>query len=122
MKKMNCVEKGHRGEDLAVDFLFAKGYRIVTRNWRIKAGEIDVIAQDGDTLVFCEVKSRTSNRWGTGAEAVDGRKQRKIVQVATLYLQRYHLSNQLCRFDVIEILQPARHEPQIQHFINAFNG
>ena len=122
MKKMNCVEKGHRGEDLAVDFLFAKGYRILNRNWRIKAGEIDIIAQDGDMLVFCEVKSRTSNRWGTGAEAVDGRKQRKIVQVATLFLQRYHLSNQRCRFDVIEIMQPARHEPQIQHFINAFSG
>ena len=122
MKKMNCVEKGHRGEDLAVDFLWAKGYRIVTRNWRVKAGEIDIIAQDGDTLVFCEVKSRTSNRWGTGAEAVDGRKQQKIVQVATLYLQRYRLSNQRCRFDVIEILQLEQGQPQIQHFINAFNG
>ncbi len=122
MKKMNCVEKGHRGEDLAVAFLFAKGYRILTRNWRIKAGEIDIIAQDGDTLVFCEVKSRSSIRFGTGAEAVDGRKQRKIMQVATLYLQRYRLSNQRCRFDVIEILQPEQDQPQIQHFINAFSG
>ena len=122
MKKMNCVEKGHRGEDLAVDFLWAKGYRIVTRNWRVKAGEIDIIAQDGDTLVFCEVKSRTSNRWGTGAEAVDGRKQQKIVQVATLYLQRYRLSNQRCRFDVIEILQPEQDQPKILHIINAFSG
>ena len=122
MKKMNCVEKGHRGEDLAVDFLFVKGYRILTRNWRIKAGEIDIIAQDGDTLVFCEVKSRSSTRFGTGAEAVDVRKQRKIAQVATLYLQRYRLSNQRCRFDVIEILQPEQDQPQIQHFINAFSG
>ena len=122
MKKMNCVEKGHRGEDLAVDFLFVKGYRILTRNWRIKAGEIDIIAQDGDTLVFCEVKSRSSTRFGTGAEAVDVRKQRKIAQVATLYLQRYRLSNQHCRFDVIEILQPEQDQPQIQHFINAFSG
>ena len=122
MKKMNCVEKGHRGEDLAVDFLFVKGYRILTRNWRIKAGEIDIIAQDGDTLVFCEVKSRSSTRFGTGAEAVDVRKQRKIAQVATLYLQRYRLSNQRCRFDVIEILQPEQDQPIIQHFINAFSG
>lgn len=122
MNKMSCVEKGHRGEDLAVDFLFAKGYRILTRNWRIKAGEIDIIAQDGDTLVFCEVKSRSSTRFGTGAEAVDARKQRKIMQVATLYLQRYRLSNQRCRFDVIEILQPEQDQPQIQHFINAFSG
>ena len=122
MKKMNCVEKGHRGEDLAVDFLFAKGYRIVARNWRIKAGEIDIIAQDKDTLVFCEVKTRSSNRYGTGAEAVDRRKQQKIVQVATLYLQRYRLANQSCRFDVIEILQPEQDQPKIQHFINAFSG
>jgi putative endonuclease len=122
MNKMSCVEKGHRGEDLAVDFLFTKGYRILTRNWRIKAGEIDIIAQDGDMLVFCEVKSRSSTRFGTGAEAVDARKQRKIVQVATLYLQRYRLSNQRCRFDVIEILQPEQDQPQIQHFINAFSG
>jgi len=122
MKKMNCVQKGHRGEDLAVDFLLAKGYRIVTRNWRIKAGEIDIIAQDGDTLVFCEVKTRSSNRCGTGAEAVDCRKQRKIVQVASLYLQRYRLVNQRCRFDVIEILQPEQGQTQIQHIINAFGG
>ena len=122
MKIMNCVEKGHRGEDLAVAFLFAKKYRILTRNWRIKAGEIDIIALDGQTLVFCEVKSRSSTRFGTGAEAVDARKQRKIVQVAMLYLQRYSLWNQRCRFDVIEILQPSLGEPQIRHFINAFNG
>ncbi len=122
MKKMNCVEKGHRGEDLAVDFLLAKGYRIVTRNWRVRSGEIDIIAQDDDTLVFCEVKTRSSIRCGTGAEAVDRRKQRKIVQAAILYLQRYHLMNQRCRFDVIEILQPAQGQPQIQHISNAFGG
>ena len=122
MKKMNCVEKGHRGEDLAAAFLCAKGYRILTWNWRIKAGEIDIIALDGETLVFCEVKSRSSTCFGTGAEAVDARKQRKILQVAKLYLQRYNLWNQRCRFDVVEILQPTQREPQIRHFMNAFSG
>ena len=119
---MNCVDKGRRGEDLAAAFLLENEYRIVVRNWRTKSGEIDIVAIDGDTLVFCEVKSRSSTCFGTGAEAVDARKQRKIVQVAMLYLQRYSLWNQRCRFDVIEILQPAQGEPQIRHFINAFNG
>ena len=117
---MNCVDKGRRGEDLAAVFLLKNDYRIVNRNWRTKSGEIDIVAIDGDTLVFCEVKSRSSNCWGSGAEAVDFRKQQKIVQTASLYLQRYRLNHCSCRFDVIEIQNIELQEPEIKHIKNAF--
>ena len=117
---MDCVAKGRRGEDLAAAFLLAQEYRIVTRNWRLKSGEIDIVALDGDTLVFCEVKSRSNNCYGSGAEAVDCRKQRKIIQTASLYLQRYRLSHVCCRFDVIEVMHADWQQPQIIHIKNAF--
>ncbi len=119
---MNCVEKGRRGEDLAAAFLLENEYRIVVRNWRTKSGEIDIVAIDGDTLVFCEVKSRSNNFHGSGAEAVDIRKQQKIVQTASLYLQRYRLNHCACRFDVIEIKDNERQKPEIYHIKNAFGG
>ena len=119
---MNCVDKGRRGEDLAAAFLLAQEYRIVTRNWRVKSGEIDIVALDGDTLVFCEVKSRNSDQCGSGAEAVDFRKQRKIIQTASLYLQRHRLSQVCCRFDVIEITHSDWQRPQFYHIKNAFGG
>lgn len=117
---MNGVEKGRRGEDFAAVFLFKKGYKIIHRNWRLKSGEIDIIAEQSGTLVFCEVKSRGSLRCGSGAEAVNLRKQRKIIHTAMLYLQQYKFQNRSCRFDIIEILDNPPEEPQIHHIINAF--
>ena len=119
---MNCVDKGRRGEDLAAAFLLENEYRIVVRNWRTKSGEIDIVAIDGVTLVFCEVKSRSSTLCGSGAEAVNYRKQQKIVQTASFYLQRFRLNHCCCRFDVIEIKNLDRQEPEINHIKNAFGG
>ena len=118
---MTGVEKGRRGEDLAAAFLLERGYRILQRNWRRKTGEIDIIAEKSDLLVFCEVKSRTGTCFGVGAEAVDRRKQTKIIRTALLYLQQYHLMDHACRFDVIEI-DVAGAVPLIRHLPNAFGG
>jgi len=119
---MNGVEKGRCGEDLAVVFLLERGYRILNRNWRVKSGEIDIIAEYGRYLIFCEVKSRSSLRYGSGAEAVDARKQQRILRTAMLYLQRYNRLSSLCRFDVIEILMTSPEHPEIRHIQNAFGA
>jgi len=120
MSCMNGVEKGRRGEDLAVVFLLERGYQILQRNWRMKTGEIDIIAEQSGTLVFCEVKSRRNLCYGSGAEAVDARKQQRIIRTALLYLQRFHLFNRPCRFDVVEVLMPSPDCPSIHHIPNAF--
>ena len=120
MSLMNGVEKGRRGEDLAVAFLLQKGYRVIHRNWRMKIGEIDIIAEDSGTLVFCEVKSRSSLDYGSGAEAVNGQKQHRIMLTALLYMQYFHISDKPCRFDVIEILKISSKNPSIHYIPNAF--
>ncbi len=120
MSFMNGVKKGRCGEDLAVVFLLERGYRILHRNWRMKTGEIDIIAEKEGTLVFCEVKSRSSLRFGSGAEAVDGRKQIRIIRTALLYMQKFQLMGRSCRFDVIEILAPSSDDSLVHHIPDAF--
>ena len=122
MSLMNGVEKGRRGEDLAVAFLLERGYRILQRNWRKKTGEIDIIADKAGMLVFCEVKSRRGSSFGAGAEAVDPRKQHRIIQTALLYLQYFRLLDRPCRFDVIEIDFSGPNLPAVHHIPNAFGG
>ena len=117
---MNGVEKGRRGEDLAAVFLLQSGYRILCRNWRVKAGEIDIIAQVSGVLVFCEVKARSSVTFGSGAEAVNWQKQQRIVRAALVFMQQYSFLDQPCRFDVVEILLPPGGGPSIRHIPNAF--
>ena len=117
---MNRVEKGRRGEDLAVVFLLENGYRILERNWRQKTGEVDIIAKCGEVLVFCEVKSRRSIWYGTGAEAVDRRKQQHIIRTALLYMQKLGLMNSPCRFDIIEVMLGYTGPPALNHIQNAF--
>lgn len=116
---MNGVEKGRCGEDLAAAFLLKRGYRILIRNWRLKTGEIDIIAEQSGVLVFCEVKSRRSLLYGSGAEAVDRRKQQRIIRTALLYMQGLQLDRP-CRFDVIEIMMTSPEYPVVNHIINAF--
>ncbi len=93
---------GRRGEQLAAAHLRAKGYRIVERNYRCKLGEIDIVAMDGDTLVFVEVRRRNTARYGTALEAVSPAKQRQVARVAEVYLTRRTPS--AVRFDVVGII------------------
>ena len=97
--------KGTSGERLAVEFLKANGIRIENMNFYTRAGEIDIVGKDGQTLVFIEVKYRKNLETGFPSEAVDARKIRQIVNAARFYLLRYGYSEEtLVRFDVISIV------------------
>ena len=94
---------GRSGEDLAVAELERLGYAVLARRYRTKHGEIDIVAQDRDTLVFVEVKARMNAECGTGAEAVTRHKQRRLASMAADYLSRNGLAEVACRFDVVAI-------------------
>ncbi|WP_435016183.1 YraN family protein [Tundrisphaera sp. TA3] len=111
---------GDRGEREAARFLRKRGLRILKRGYRTAQGEIDLIARDGDTLVFVEVKSR---RAGEPAEAVTPEKQRRITLAALHFLRRHGLLETPCRFDVVAIVWPeGRHPSSIEHLAHAFEA
>ncbi len=93
---------GDKGEGLAAGFLIEKGYKILTKNFRTRIGEIDIIAREKNTLVFVEVKTRESLEYGQPFESVNLRKRRKIANVALLYLQKLR-EVPACRFDVVSV-------------------
>lgn len=95
---------GNLGEDLSCKYLRTNNYIIMKRNFRCKIGEIDIIARNGDYIVFVEVKSRFNYDYGTPAEAVNLHKQRKICKTAEVYIMQNNLYKVSYRFDVIEIL------------------
>jgi putative endonuclease len=112
---------GNRGERAAVKFLKRQGFKIVARNFENRYGEIDIIAIEGDTLVFIEVKTRRSTRAGSPLEAVDAKKQQQIMRTAQAYLSQRGLNEQSYRFDVIGLLWPEdAKDPEIQHVRHAF--
>jgi putative endonuclease len=122
-RRAGPVSLGPRGEQLAARFLQQQGYRIIARGHRQRLGEIDLIALDGDTLVFVEVKTRQSQRAGDPSEAVDLRKQERVTRAALAYLKRRRLLEQAARFDVVSIVWAAPDEPpDIRHFVNAFQA
>ena len=94
---------GKHGEDLACRELERRGYAIVARRYRRRGGEIDIIARDGETIVFVEVKVKDTAEFGSAAEAVGARKRRRIVSMAVDYLARNRLTANPCRFDVVAI-------------------
>ena len=93
---------GKQGEELAVKFLRKKGYKIKVCNYKTRLGEIDIIAGDGETLVFVEVKTRESLMYGQPFESVNNHKKKKLAMVAMLYLKKY-AEVPPCRFDVVSI-------------------
>lgn len=113
---------GARGELAAARYLKRRRYVIVARGERDKLGELDLIAIDGRTLVFVEVKTRWSTEKGHPADAVDDAKQRRLTRLALAYLRRHDLLNNPARFDVIAIVWPgdAKKPTSIEHFKNAF--
>lgn len=121
---MSLVRKllGKSGEDTAEQFLKGKGYRILERNFTLKMGEIDLIALDGDTVVFVEVKTRRNDGFGVPAEAVTRRKQDQIVKTALAYLMKKKLRDVSCRFDVIGISLHGGASPKIEHIQSAFDA
>ncbi len=114
------ITLGKHGEDLAADHLLGKGYDIIVRNYRQKTGEIDIIAHDGDCLVFVEVKTRKSTLFGQPFEAVTKKKQAQLGRVALDYMNRNKLLEKLARFDVISILINKDGKAAIEHLCNCF--
>jgi putative endonuclease len=110
---------GLRGEAIAARAYTRDGFRVVDRNFRCRAGEIDLVARKGDELVFCEVKTRASDRWGLPAEAVDARKQARLKRLAALWLARHKVGRVRVRFDVVSIVVRAG-TPEVTHFTDAF--
>jgi putative endonuclease len=111
---------GEAGEALAARLLRKRGYKIVATNYRTQLGEIDIIARDGDTLVFIEVKARHSGRFGSPKWALTPRKQRKISMVALYYLKTTGQSAAKARFDVVSIRSDAV-RPEVEIIRNAFD-
>ena len=111
---------GQAGESAAEEYLRRKGYRILARNLRSSLGELDLVAEDGQVLVFVEVKARRTNAFGGAIHAVHHRKQEKLIQLAAQYLARHHIKNRLCRFDVVLLQGLNAAAPQIEHIQNAF--
>jgi len=112
---MNTRSKGNRGEDIAARYIEQSGGVILARNHYVRGGEVDIIfRQDGD-IVFCEVKTRSNQRFGTGAEAVTLAKQKRICRAALDYAYRNKIVDERMRFDIIEIMGG-----KISHIKNAF--
>ncbi len=115
IEKENHIETGKHGEKIACKFLKKNKYKILEKNYKNKIGEIDIIAIDQDTLVFVEVKTKTTEIFGLPREMVDEQKQHKIEQVATVYLMKKRLFNCKLRFDVVEVI-----DKQVHHIKNAW--
>jgi putative endonuclease len=113
-------ELGKRGEEVALRFLKKKGYRIIEKNYACKMGEMDIIAKEKDTLVFIEVKTRTSALFGPPQLAVNFSKQRQLSKVALNYLKENRLEEAKARFDVVAILLGQKEEG-IELIRNAFD-
>jgi putative endonuclease len=106
---------GQRGEKLASEYLQARGYEIVTANWRCQIGEIDLIARKDDVLVFVEVRTRHADTAEAGFESIVPRKQKKLAALAAAYLSLNNLETIASRVDVIAIAIPRSGAPIIEH-------
>ena len=116
----STAQKGREGEEKAVSYLESKGYTIQDRNFRIRGGEIDIIATKDDILVFVEVKSLPNGNTEILSHELNFRKQQKIIETAKFYLEKYRQYNsRVIRFDVIAIDVPGL-EP-VHHIVNAFS-
>jgi putative endonuclease len=121
MPFLDRISLGKAGEDVACRELQRRGYAIVARRYRTRYGEIDIVARDGPTLVFLEVKARTSNRYGVPADAVTLDKQARITAMAHDYLSRRGLAGAPCRFDVVAVTVGPR-GPEVEVIVNAFDA
>jgi len=118
-KKDSRKATGRSGEDLAVQYLEQQGYTILERNYRLRIGEVDIIARDEEYLVFIEVKTRRSKRFGSPFEAVDIRKQQQIVKVAAAYVREREIP---VRFDAVAVHLMSGQDIRVEVLKNAFEG
>ena len=116
------IQLGQMGEKTAVVFLEQQGYHILERNFRNKLGEIDIVAKDGDTICFIEVKTRKTDAFGSPLESVTMSKQRKIIHVALSYLNDQGRCEANVRFDVVSVIMGDEEDPQVEIIKNAFEA
>lgn len=109
---------GSTGEDIAANYLKKKGYKILHRNYKTPLGEADIIVKDKDTIVFVEVKARSSDAFGQPFEAVDYRKQEKLKKIALYYLKHNKIESPV-RFDVVSIISRDKNA-EVNHIAEAF--
>jgi putative endonuclease len=119
MSPTNRRIQGKAGEDLAARFLESNGFNILERNYHFERGEIDLVAEEGDELVFIEVKARNSTLFGAPEEAVTEEKQEQVRTVADGYLFEHDIDNRPCRFDVVAI-EFKNGKPEIRHIRDSF--
>jgi putative endonuclease len=113
-------ELGKRGEDLAADYLAGTGLVVLSRNWRCREGEVDLIATDGERLVVCEVKTRSGTGYGEPSEAVTPVKAARIRRIAAQWLRAHRVGWCEIRFDVLAVLCPPDGPVTVEHLQGAF--
>ena len=111
---------GLRGEAVAEATLRRAGFEILARRFRTRAGEIDIVAREGATLVFVEVKTRRSTEHGSPAEAVTPPKRARLARAAQAYLHLRGLYDPVCRFDIVEVVERSGRTPEVRHLRDAF--
>ena len=119
-QRKHAKELGQRGEEAAARFLHERGYEILERNWSCFAGEADIIARDGDTIVFVEVKTRSSTQAGFPSEAVTPAKRERYEKIALAYLADHDFGEARIRFDCIALVVMGAHAV-VRHHVNAFS-
>jgi putative endonuclease len=120
VSRRDRIQLGRDGESAAVRYLEGLGWRIIARGFRWRRGEIDVIARDGKTLVFAEVKTRTDLNFGPPEQSVTIAKRRQIRRVAAAFLAVNRAESEPCRFDVLAVEFDAAGRPAVRHLKNAF--
>ncbi len=113
-------ERGEEAESLAARYLQRQGLRLITRNYRCRGGELDLVMDDGEQLVFVEVRFRSNPRFGGAAESIDRHKQARLITAARHYLQR-HSVERPCRFDVVAI-EPGLLRPRLEWLKNVIES
>jgi putative endonuclease len=111
---------GRYGEDVAARHLVDAGFDVLARNWRCAAGEIDIVARDGDVVVICEVKTRSSTAFGVPAEAVTPTKAARLRELALWWLREHPAGGSPVRFDVVSVLRSRAGAATVQHLRGAF--
>ncbi len=106
---------GLQAETRAAEYLQRKGYRVVDRNWTCRGGEIDLVCEHGDTVVFVEVRARSNDAHGTPLETVVDAKRRRLIRAAEIYLHQKQWWDRACRFDVVAVTRDG-----IEHIEDAF--
>ncbi len=119
-------DRGRAGEECVCRYLAGLGWHIAARNYRVRGGEIDIVAESGDVTAFVEVKTRKPGALAGGLEAVDAAKRKALVRAAGRYLEANPKDGGSVRFDVAEVTyfggEPSSREPEIRYYENAFDA